>query len=166
MKKKTVTIILLLMTTTIIAQKESIWTVGVHAGKVLGEYESNYSANTGLDLSYLYPLSKKFYLGGAIGFSNYLGKDEVVTGNDINDIEDAQFIPVAASFRLSPFKSILMGGDIGYGIALADSTESGFYASPRLTYIVNDIQIYAGYRLISIEDGLSSLQIGFAYKFN
>ncbi len=146
------------------AQKENIWTVGIHSGLVIGDYEDSFSINTGLDVSYLYGLSKKIYVGGAVGLTNYLGKDSVRTGNVINDVDDIQFVPVAVSLRLSPFKSFLGGADIGYAIGINEENDGGFYLSPRLTYMVKKLQVYAGYRLIGLDENLSSIQLGFAFK--
>ncbi|WP_179367638.1 outer membrane beta-barrel protein [Winogradskyella forsetii] len=141
--------------------------IGLNGGVTTGDYEDIYSSNIGLDLYYLYGISEKFYLGGSTGFANYFGEDVNIPGLGEVEFDDAQFIPVAGSFRFSPFSNFAVGADVGYAIGVNDGNDGGFYASPRATYFLADkFPVFAGYRLIDLDgESLGSIQFGIGYKF-
>lgn len=140
---------------------------GVSGGIILGNYEDIYSGNVGLDLYYLYNFAEKFYVGGSTGFTEYFGEEEIVPGLGNVEYDNAQFIPVAASFRFSPFKNFVAGPDVGYAIGINEGNDGGFYASPRGTYFINGkFPVFAGYRVIIIDKkGLGGPLFGIGYKF-
>ena len=141
--------------------------VGLNGGITVGDYEDIYSSNIGLDLFYLYGLSNRFLIGGSTGFASYFGKEINLAGIGTIDYDDAQFIPLAASLRFSPFKNFIAGADIGYAFGINEGNDGGFYASPRATYMLNGrFPLFVGYRLIDLDEAsLGSLQFGLGYKF-
>ena len=164
MRKLTLIVLLIASTFTTYAQRDML-SIGVHGGATVGDYSDAYSANTGLDVSYLHGISDKFYVGAAASFTNYFS-DSFDEGGRRVEFDDKQLLPVAGSIRISPFsfRSVLVGADIGYAVGLNDGNDGGFYASPRITYLLADFQLYAGYRLIALdEDDLTSVQLGVAY---
>lgn len=174
MKSKLVTLVMAIcIANTAMAQIDSVakgshqFGLGLNGGITVGDYEDIYSSNIGLDIFYLYGISDRFFLGGSTGFANYFGEETNVAGLGSVDFDDAQFIPVTGSFRFSPFSNFVFGGDIGYAVGLNDGNDGGFYASPRATYMLNGkFPIFAGYRLIDLDDGsLGSIQFGVGYRF-
>ena len=175
MKKKTAILAVAFMGVTSIsfAQVQNVekgrhnFGVGLNAGVTVGDYEDLYSTNIGIDLIYLYRVYEKFILGGAKGIANYFGEEVNFTGLGAVELDDAQFIPLAGSVRFSPFKNFLAGADIGYAFGVNEDNDGGFYASPRLTYMINgSIPIFAGYRTISFnDDSLGSIQVGVGFRF-
>ncbi len=148
-------------------EKKSFFGIGLNGGATVGDFEDTYSSNVGVDVIYLHKLSNRFYVGGSTGFANYFG--DTLTSDGFGDVEldDLQFIPVAASLRVSPVRNLLGGVDIGYAFGLNNGNDGGFYASPRITYLVNKKwPIFAGYRLIGFEDeNLGALQFGIGFIF-
>ena len=71
------------------------------------------------------------------------------------DLDDVQFIPLAASGRLALGDSFGLGADVGYALGVNDGNDGGFYYAPRVSYGISDaIDIVAAYRGVS-KDGSS-----------
>lgn len=170
MKKKTAIIVLsLALTQLFYAQdstaKKEYFGIGINGGFTLGDYEDIYGSNVGLDIVYLRQINRKIYLGGATGFTNYFGDTVTELGIEV-EYDDLQFIPIAASLRFNPFKNFYVGPDVGYAIGINDGNDGGFYVSPRVSYLLNEkLLFYAGYRSISLDNSLGSLQFGIGYNF-
>ena len=144
----------------------STFGLGLNKGVVVGDAQDFYSATLGLDLIYLYHIGKRFHLGATTGYAHYFGEE--ITDNTIGeaDVEDAQFIPVAVSIRISPLPNLLGGGDIGYAVALNDGNEGGIYLSPRLTYMIRGkIPVFAGYRMILEDETIGTVLFGVGFLF-
>ncbi|WP_299361541.1 hypothetical protein [Winogradskyella sp.] len=141
--------------------------IGLNGGIVIGDFEDSYSGNIGVDLFYLYGFSKRFYAGASTGFANYFFDESAMLSGIQVETDDLQFMPIAVSFRVSPFKNFFGGTDIGYAIGINDSNDGGFYISPRATYFIKKrIPIFLGYRNISLDsNSLSSIQFGIGYTF-
>ena len=147
--------------------KKSFFGIGLNGGATVGDFENSYSSNVGIDLIYLHKLSNRFYIGGSTGFANYFGDTLSAEGFEDVALDDLQFLPLAASFRISPVKNLLGGVDIGYAFGLNDGNDGGFYASPRITYLIDEKwPVFAGYRLIGFEDeNLGAIQFGIGFIF-
>ncbi|WP_299362718.1 outer membrane beta-barrel protein [Winogradskyella sp.] len=175
MKKKVVILVVTILASVnlVTAQIQDVqkgqhnYGIGLNAGVTVGDFEDAYSSNIGIDLFYLYSISERFYLGGSTGFANYFGEEINRLGSGTIELDDAQFIPLAGSVRFSPFRNFLVGADVGYAFGVNEGNDGGFYASPRLTYMVNgNMPIFIGYRTISFEDdNLGSIQFGIGYRF-
>jgi len=141
--------------------------LGLNGGVTFGDLSDAYSSNIGVDLIYLYSISKRVHVGATSGYAHYFG-GEVTDGLVNVEFDDLGFIPVAASMRLCPLPNLLTGGDIGYAIGVNDGNTGGFYASPRLTYFINGkIPVFAGYRLVGLEgDNLNAFQFGVGFILN
>lgn len=139
---------------------------GLNSGIVIGEFDNQYRTNLGIDLFYLYGISDKLSIGITTGFTNYFGEETNISGLTTT-VSDIQYIPVASTFRFSPIKNLLFGADIGFAISLNEQNDSGFYASPRITYLFNKkFPFFLGYRLIDLNgDNLDAIQLGIGYKF-
>lgn len=165
MMKRLTTLVLLSVGSIAAYAQNDMFSIGLHAGAVVGDYRDAYPINAGLDISYLRSFSDKFYVGAAASFTNYFS-ESFSEGGRTTEFDDRQLLPLAGSIRISPlsFRSILVGADIGYAIGLNDENGGGFYTSPRLTYLLSDFQLYAGYRLVALEgDDLTSVQVGVSY---
>ncbi len=163
----TISLIILSIVVANAQDKKPVLLAGLNGGIVVGDFEDAYSSNIGLDLTYLYPISEKFYLGATTGFANYFGESFSIDGLGNIDIDDAQFIPLTASIRVSPFKNFYGGADVGYAVGLNDGNDGGFTAAPRLTYIINEkFPVYLGYRFISLDEDLGAIQFGVGYILN
>ena len=165
MMKRLTTIMLLTVGSITAYAQNDMFSIGLHEGTTVGDYSDAYSVNTGLDISYLRSLSDKFYVGAVASFTNYFSESFSENGQSV-ELDDRQMLPLAGSIRISPFnfRSVLVGVDVGYAVSLDDRDDGGFYASPRLTYLLSNWQLYGGYRLIALDgDDLTSVQIGVAY---
>ncbi|MEM9339381.1 MAG: hypothetical protein AAGA66_11680 [Bacteroidota bacterium] len=135
--------------------------LGLNGGVTIGDYDGVYSSNIGLDVVYLYGLSARFHVGVATGFANYFYKEDESHPELRGEMEDFRLIPITASIRVSPIRNLLGGADIGYALNLDGNRESGFYASPRLTYLfAGRVPDFVGYRTINLNKNLDSVQFG------
>ena len=81
--------------------------------------------------------------------------------------EAVGFIPVAATAQYSLTDNLFLGADLGYGIYTGKGeSDGGVYYQPKFGYQNEKIELYAGYKGISVDGGsFSSLNLGFNYKF-
>ena len=80
--------------------------------------------------------------------------DEITIAGVTVELDDVQFIPVAASGRFEVAPSFTLGADVGYAIGINDGNDGGFYYSPRAQYSVSEaIDIVAAYRGVSVDGG-------------
>lgn len=131
---------------------------GVNLGMPMGDIKDGYSSIIGLDLAYTWAISDEFSVGATTGYSMYNAKN----GGDA-----ASFMPVAATAQYSFSENIFAGADLGYAVGLAPSgIESGMMYQPKVGYQTEKIEIFAGYKGISLDGvSFSSLNFGFNYKF-
>ena len=147
-----------------ISNEKSHFGLGINGGVTIGDYDDTYSSNMGIDIIYLYSLSSKFHVGFTTGFANYFGKEIENEFQPITEFDDLQIVPITASLRISPFKNFLGGVDIGYATTLDSEIGGGFYASPRATYLIQGkIPVFAGFRMISLDERLNAVQFGIGY---
>lgn len=170
MKKITLSIIAVLAFGFANAQ-DGNFKVGAHVGLPLGDIEESTSLNLGLDVAYLWKISDKFSAGATTGYTTYLAKEQTfeMMGETYTVKGDAVgFIPVAATAQYSLSESLFLGADLGYAIYAGseDGGESGFLYQPKFGYQTEKIELYAGYKGISLDGATaSSINLGFNFKF-
>ncbi|MEO1031908.1 MAG: outer membrane beta-barrel protein [Bacteroidota bacterium] len=122
---------------------------GISGGLPIGDAGDLATFAIAVDLGYLFEISDEFDAGVATGYSHSFGDE--VNGFDIDDV---QFIPVAASGRFEVAPDFTLGADLGYAIGINDGNDGGFYYSPRVQYSVSEaIDIVAAYRGVSVDGG-------------
>ena len=146
--------------------------LGVSTGIVTGHYQESHLVDFGFDLFYMHQVSRRIFVGVSSGVTTYLDRDFTSQGVSELPADPIRFVPIALSIRARPpfkagfFKNILFGGDMGYAVGLND-LESGFYSSPRITYLLKDkYPLFLGYRMISSDEDLNSIQFGFGIVLN
>lgn len=148
------------------AQDDGGFKAGVHFGLPMGDAGDLYTMNLGLDVGYMWNVAEDFKAGVATGYTMYMG-DTVDTGFGEVDIDDAGFIPVAASGQYSIMDNLFLGLDFGYAVYVGseDGADGGLYYQPKVGYQTEKIEIFLGYKGISNDGDISSFGIGAAYKF-
>ncbi|OAZ04732.1 hypothetical protein [Flavobacterium succinicans] len=138
--------------------------VGANLGLPLGDIKDSYSLNLGVDVAYTWKVSEKFEAGFGAGYAHYLGKS-IDLGIANFDIEDAGFIPVYGTAQYSLSDKFFLGLDLGYAIGVAPSgSEGGFLYQPKVGYSFGKTELFLGYKGISNNGTLSSLNLGVAFK--
>lgn len=143
---------------------------GVHVGLPMGDIKDVSSINLGADVAYLWNVADEFKVGVTTGYTSYSGKD-VTFSDGFNSFtiksEAVGFIPVAATAQYSLTDNLFLGADLGYGIYTGKGeSDGGVYYQPKFGYQNEKIELYAGYKGISVDGGsFSSLNLGFNYKF-
>jgi hypothetical protein len=143
--------------------------VGAHVGLPLGDFKDSYSVNLGVDAAYLWNVVDKFSAGVTTGYTTYLAKSNTYNfgaGPVKFKGPDAGFIPVAGTAQYSITDDLFVGLDLGYAIyAGSGSGNGGFLYQPKFGYQNEKIELYAAYNSISNNGTLSSVNLGFNYKF-
>ena len=108
-------------------------------------------------MAYTWNAAKKFDAGFALGFSTYLGKNNAPTDS---------FIPFAIAAQYSIADNLYFGADLGYSIYLGNgSGGGGFLLQPKFGFQNNLMELYVGYRRISVKGfTFSSVNIAVNYK--
>ncbi len=142
--------------------------VGLHAGLPMGDIKDATSVNLGLDLAYLWNVGEGFEAGITTGYTTYLGKTETTSFGGFSvdtKYEDISFVPVAATAQFSLSSNIFLGADLGYAVGVSKDTDGGFLYQPKVGYQAEKLQIYLGYKGISLDGATaSSLNLGVAFK--
>ncbi len=142
--------------------------LGAHLGLPTGDAGDVFSLNLGLDLAYTWKVAENFDLGITTGYTQYLWKSEIKDAYDALglDLPNAGIIPIAATGQYNFGNGPFIGADLGYGIATAEGGDGGFYYQPKVGYtFVNKHDLYLGYKGISNNGSISSINLGYAYKF-
>ena len=141
---------------------------GINAGIVQGDFSDSYSLNLGVDLVYVWGLSKTLDLGFATGFSNAFGEEVTLEGDlsGTTSFDNVQFIPVAGALRIYPSYGFKFGGDLGYAVGINDGNEGGLYYKPVVGVDVNgNTEINVGYAVVSNDATFSTIQLGVLFLF-
>jgi len=121
----------------------------------------------GVDAYYYFTSIDAFLeLGVTAGFRNFFGDDIEIGGLTV-EVDDVQFLPLAAAARLKLFGIVSGGADIGYAIGINDGNDGGFYFRPVVGIDIADtIELNASYENIS-NDGvnLGNLNVGVLFEF-
>lgn len=164
MKKLVLIVCLVLLGWSVQAQNE--FRAGAHLGLPIGDAGDFATFAIAVDLGYLFEISEEVQVGPTIGYSHSFG-DSIDTILGSIDIDDVQFIPIAATGHYNFTEQFWFGLDLGYAIGVNNGNDGGFYYSPRFAYGVSDnIDIVAAFRGISVDGGswdIISLGVDFAF---
>jgi hypothetical protein len=140
--------------------------LGAHLGLPMGDFKDAYSLNIGADVAYVWNISDKFDAGVATGYTTYLGKT-IDTGEGSYKVPSAGFIPVAATGQYAIADNLFLGADLGYAVYAGseDGAKGGVLYQPKFGYKAEKLEVYLGYKGISVDGGtISSVNIGVNYK--
>ena len=169
MKNFLVIVIFALTTLTLNAQEDRTnFRAGINAGLVQGDFSDFYSFNLGLDLVYVWGVSKTLDLGFATGFSNAFGEEDTLDGglNGTTSFDNVQFLPVAGALRVYPAYGFKFGGDLGYAVGTNEGNEGGLYYKPVVGVDVNgNTEINVAYAVVSNDAAFSTIQVGVLFLF-
>ncbi|AQW96076.1 hypothetical protein CMT56_17910 [Elizabethkingia anophelis] len=131
--------------------------IGANIGIPVGDVSNVSSFTMGLDAAYQWRLAENFDLGIATGYQHFFGK---------SGWSDGGFIPIAASAQYSIDPKFFIGADLGYGFLTGKgSSGGGFYYQPKVGYQQSDWELYLGYKGVSDNGSISSVNLGFNFKF-
>ncbi|MBV1924220.1 MAG: hypothetical protein KUG68_09365 [Flavobacteriaceae bacterium] len=138
---------------------------GINAGLPIGDAGDFYSFNVGLDISMLWEVAESFEAGVASGYSHSFGDEIDLGAFGTIDVEDAQYIPIAAAARYMLSEQFSLGADIGYALGIGDGVDGGFYYRPRVAYGVGEnTDIIFSYTGVS-DDGFTFNTINLGVDF-
>lgn len=142
------------------AQTDGGFRLGAHVGLPMGDAADVFSLNLGVDAGYMWNVAPNFELGIATGYSHYMVK------SDYSDIVDgAGLIPIAASGQYNIDGGFNIGADLGYGLFTNEGAEGGFYYQPKIGYNVGAGNVYLGYKGVSNDGSINSLNLGYIHRF-
>ncbi len=142
---------------------------GLNVGMVTGEISELYSFSLGLDMLYVWGLSKEIDLGIATGFNNAFGEDETLSqgGTTVStEFANIQYIPAAVALRIYPSYGFKLGGDFGYAIGLSDGFDGGLYYKPMIGVDINGTtELNVSYAAINNNGTFATAMIGVLFLF-
>ncbi|WP_182835528.1 outer membrane beta-barrel protein [Flagellimonas lutimaris] len=134
-------------------QAQGDFTAGIHGGLPIGDAGDLATFAIAVELGYLFDVSDEFKAGPTLGYSHSFGED-IDTGFGTFEVDDIQFLPIAAAGRFSITDEFSLGADLGYAIGINDGNDGGFYYAPRAAYSVSEaIDIVLAYRGVSLDGG-------------
>ena len=135
---------------------------GLTLGLPIGDTSDGYTFAGSVDLAYLFAVADSFQVGPALSYIHYIG-DEIFGF----EVEDASFLPVAASARFYASEQFFFGADLGYAVGLSpDGNDGGFYYKPKAGYSFGSVAILASYSGISVDGGtFSAIGVGVEFGF-
>lgn len=162
--KKFLLLIFFAVITVTAAQAQKHWTVGLNGGVPIGDAESLYNFHLNADVAYRIDIIKLLDIGAVVGYSHYFGDSEETNFGNI-EVEDLQFLPIAATGRLRILSILFLGTDLGYAVGLSNDTDGGFYIRPQIGLNLGIVNILASYSNISIDGGsIEALNAGIEIK--
>ena len=141
---------------------------GINFGLPVGDAGDITTFNLSIDFSYLIEIADQVQIGPTIGYSHSFGESiDVPIIGSIN-IDDVQFMPIAATGHYNFTDQFWFGLDLGYALGLNSGNNGGFYYSPRFAYGVTErIDIMAAFRGISLDGGsFDVISLGAEFRFN
>ncbi len=143
-------------------QAQEGFNLGINLGLPVGDASDLSSFSLGVDANYLWNVSESLDVGVATGFTNAFGKTFEILGEEF-DVEDVQFIPIAAAGRYHVTDKFRAGADVGYAIGINDGNDGGFYYRPILAYSLSQsMEVNFSYTGISLDGATwSTINLGF-----
>lgn len=140
--------------------------VGVHGGIPVGDISDASDFTLGLDVAYLFTPVEMFQVGPMLGYSHYFMNDVDMGSFGTVEVDDASFLPIAASGRFSLGDAVFAGADLGYAVGLNDGNDGGFYYRPKLGFDLLGVWVVGSYEGISMDGGsVSSVNVGVEFGF-
>jgi hypothetical protein len=160
MKKIKLVLVLAIMST--FALQAQTFKVGATLGLPMADAADISTFVLGVDAYYYFTdIDDTVEIGATAGFRNFFG-DEI----DGFEIDDAQFVPLAAAARLKLFGIVSGGADIGYALGITDFLDGGFYFRPVVGIDIADtIELNASYENISDAATWGNFNVGVLFEF-
>ena len=134
---------------------QSDLTLGVNVGIPTGDVSDFTDFHLGADLSYLMGPTDGFQIGPMVGYSRFF----------VEEVDDIQFLPIAASGRILLSEAFFLGADLGYALGVSDGNDGGFYYRPKLGFSLFGLGLIASYSGISMDGGsFSSINLGMEFR--
>jgi hypothetical protein len=139
-----------------VAQAQEGFKVGATAALPVGDADDFTTFGFGLDASYLWEVGSGFLVGATAGYHHFFGDDIEEFGFTF-EVDDFQFIPLAASARYYFTDDFFAGADLGYALGINDGNDGGFYYRPKIGYDLGPVAIHASFAGVSadLDDGES-----------
>ena len=163
--KKLISLVFISIFTVTTLNAQGLMSLGGGGGVPVGDAADLTTFAIAIDLGYLFEISDSFEAGVSTGYHHYFG-DEITSGSFAIEVDDIQFLPIAATARVNISDQFYLQGDIGYALELGDGGEGGFYYRPALGYRVSEQgAVDISYSGISVDGGnFSSVLLRFQWQ--
>ena len=144
---------------------QGVFKIGANVGLTAADASDISDVAIGADVYYYFANPDAFFnIGATAGFRNFFGK-EFESGGESYDVDDAQFLPIAAAGRFTILSTLYAGADVGYAIGISDFLDGGFYLRPVVGIdIANAIEIFLAYDHISDAGDWGYLNAGILFE--
>lgn len=158
--KKFILLLVLVAMGSISSYGQGNFRFGANAGLPIGDAADFTTFQLGADIAYMVDLAGVASLGPMVGYSHFFGDSGEEVGGINWEVDDVQFLPIAASGRFT-FLSLALGLDIGYALGLNDGMDGGFYYRPQVGFSIGPVGLIGSYQGISRDGGsMASVNLG------
>ena len=133
--------------------------IGLNGAIPVGDAGDVYNFGIAADVAYLFEVADLVWIGPQTSYFQYFVDNEI----DGADLNDAQFLPIAASGRVGLGESVYLGADLGYAIGINDGNDGGFYYRPKAGYTFGKVGLIVSYSGVS-NDGVVFSSINFGVE--
>lgn len=155
MKKVLLVTVIAILSLNSAQAQEPGFKLGAFVGLPIGDAGDSHTLNAGVDAAYLFNIVDSFQVGPATGYSHSFG-DSIDTGFGSFEVEDFQFIPIAAAARFNVTEAFFFGADIGYAVVISDG-DGGIYYRPRAGFNFGPLSAFVSYTGISIPETTTTM---------
>lgn len=128
--------------------------LGINAGLPIGDAGDDSNFTIQGDIAYLVGLGETFQIGPMAGYTQFF----------VDEVDDVQFLPIAATARFG-LVGLELGADMGYALGLSDGNNGGFYYRPKVGFGFFGLSLIASYTGISVDGGTySSINVGAEFR--
>ena len=139
--------------------------LGVSAALPVGDADEAYGFGAQADFAYLFEINEVFFVGPSASLFYYSGKNIDMGPYGKFKVDDAMFLPIAASARFM-LEDFFFGADLGYGIGLSPSgNDGGFFYRPKVGYNFGKIGAVLSYSGVAL-DGSTFSSINGGVEFS
>lgn len=147
------------------SQAQEGFKIGFYGSLPIDDFNDAVSLSVGLDTGYMFALGEVVDLGVNVGYIH--GFAETFDAADIvADLDDIQFVPIAASVRIWPSNSVSFGIDAGQALGINEGNDGGLYYRPVFGYLMGAYtELNFSYTTINMDNDLSWNSINMGLLF-
>lgn len=140
------------------------FSLGATFGLPVGDADDVSTFALGIDANYMFASESSTTFGIASGYLTYFGDEVTILGSTV-ELDNANFLPIAAAVRFATTGKFSFGGDVGYAVGLNDGNDGGFYYRPMIVFALGDsTSLNLSYSGVS-NDGNTLSNVGLGIMF-
>ncbi|WP_347052729.1 hypothetical protein [Flavobacterium olei] len=149
----------------VVNAQDNHFKIGAHVGLPISKSYELFDVNMGLDAAYLWGVTDKFSAGVTTGYTMYISKTYMGQYGPMTRSTNQNFVPLAGTAQYSLSDKWFTGADLGFALNVNGDLDRAILFQPKFGYQTKRIELFASYKGIVDDYTISSLNLGFNYKF-